>query len=146
MTAAHFWFQCKNLKINLTVFLKDIFIAFMYTYLDIFAFSECFLPLAESDLVQTINSIMLYKMCMRTQAKMTKDYSLYATRQVNVVGQRSADRRATVDRSSADRKTLQLIKVIGEVCFNVITPVGRQKLFIGRKTCRILVGRLSVLM
>ena len=107
MIAAHFRFECKNLKINLMVFLKDIFIAFMYTYLDIFAFSECFLPLTESDLVQTINSIMLYKMRMRTQAKMTKDYlmrrpmvgrsspdSLYAAPQVNVVSQRSADRRA----------------------------------------------------
>ena len=34
--------------------------------------------------------------------------------------------RPIVDLSSADRKSLQLIKVIGEVCFNVIAPVGRQ--------------------
>ena len=38
--------------------------------------------------------------------------SLYAAQQANVVGRRSAD-----------RKTLQLIKVIGEVCFNVVAPV-----------------------
>ena len=69
---------------------------------------------------------------MRTEAKMSYDYlihrstvgrsssdSLYAVPQVNVVG-----------RSSADRKALQLIKVIGEVCFNVIAPVGRQKLYL----------------
>ena len=46
----------------------------MYTYLDISAFSECFLPLVESDLVQTINSNILYKMCMHTEAKLSYDY------------------------------------------------------------------------
>ena len=56
--------------------------------------------------------------------------SLYAASQVNVVGRRSADRRATVGISYADRNTLQLIKVIGEVCFNVIASVGRQKLYL----------------
>ena len=50
--------------------------------------------------------------------------SLYAAPQptVNVVG--------LWRRSSADRKTLRLIKVIGEVCFNVIAPVGKQKVYL----------------
>ena len=41
--------------------------------------------------------------------------SLYAAQKVNVVG-RSSD-----DSVSTDRETLWLIKVIGEVCFNVYT-------------------------
>ena len=81
----------------------------MYAYLVIFAFSKSFIPLAESDLEQTINSIILYNMRMRYEAKMPYDYLMC---------------RPTVGRLSADRKTLQLIKVIGEVCFNVIAPVG----------------------
>ena len=48
---------------------------------------------------------------MRTEAKMPYEYLM---------------RRPTVGRSSTDRKSLQLIKVIGEVYFNVIAPVGRQ--------------------
>ena len=45
----------------------------MYAYLVIFAFSKCFLPLAESDLVQTITeSINLYN--MRKEAKIPYDY------------------------------------------------------------------------
>ena len=51
-----------------------IFIAFVYAHLVIFVFSICFLPLAESDLVQTINSIILYNMRMRTKAKMSYVY------------------------------------------------------------------------
>ena len=43
----------------------------MYAYLVIFAFSKCFLPLAESDFLQAINSNILYNMRMRTKAKMS---------------------------------------------------------------------------
>ena len=140
-----------------------IFVASMYAYLVIFAFSKCFLPLAKSDLVQTINSIILYNMRMRNEAKMPYDFlmrrptvgrsspdSLYAVPHVNVVGRRSADGRPIVSRLSADRKTLQLIKVIGEVCFNVIAPVGRQNCIHRpikmQNSCRRTIGRLSVLM
>ena len=51
-----------------------IFIAFVNAYLVIFVFSKGFLPLAESDLVQTINSIILCNMRMLTKAKMSYDY------------------------------------------------------------------------
>ena len=71
--------------------------------------------------------------------------SLYAAPQVNAVGRRSVDSRATVGRSPADRKTLQLIKVIGEVCFNVIQQLATKTIY-WPKTGTILVGRLSVLM
>ena len=40
--------------------------------------------------------------------------SLYASRQVNTIGRRSADYRESW---SADWKTFWLIKLIGEVCF-----------------------------
>ena len=92
-----------------------IFIAFMYTYLVIFAFSKCFLPLAESDLVQTINSI-IFTICacvQCTDVKMSYEYfirrptvgrsspdSMYAATQVNFF-------RPTVGRSSADGRPIE---------------------------------------
>ena len=110
----------------------------LIAYFVIFAFSKCFLPLAESDLVQTVNSISLYNMRMRIEAKMSYEYLM---------------RLPTVGRSSTDGRpinSLQLIKVIGEVCFNVIAPVGRQNCIYRpikmQNSPRPTIGRLSVLM
>ena len=51
---------------------RPIFYAFMYNFLkELPAFSECFLLLAESDLVQTVNSTILYKMRMGPETKMS---------------------------------------------------------------------------
>ena len=123
--------------------------AFMYAYLVIFAFSKCFLPLAERDYVQTI---ILYNMCMRIEAKMSYDYLMRRPTGARLIVCSPMGKccRPIVGLSSADRKALQLIKVIGEVCFNVVAPVGRRNCFYRpikmQNSCRPTIDQLSVLL
>ena len=74
-----------------------------------------------SVLVQTINVIILYMMRMRTEAKRSYDYLMHRP----IVGQLIVYC-PTGKCRSADRKILQFIKVIGEICLNVISPVWSQ--------------------
>ena len=70
-----------------------------------------FSSFGENDLVQTVNSTILYRMPMVTETKMSHNTFisrltfgrslldlLYASRQVNTIGRRSADYRAMVSR------------------------------------------------